>query len=234
MDFSKFNFQIGKDFSAKVRSLIGSQVPPSGDPAGLVFHLLVSFSRNRFRLTEDSVDTCLKSVLGGNSSDDFEVFHLEEQIFRFAVSSKQVGLMVIKLNSVACDWFKLGFFLLNDGGFKKALAFAKSDSGPSYPWKVSDSRSSRNRPFAHVASTSIHPLSGANCTPLGPLNRFRPDHPSAQRSSRSVFSRLQFPRQSVFIDSELQIRQRFLNLETVKGLHRFMGQAAQLSRGPIL
>jgi hypothetical protein len=186
MDFSKLDFQIGKDFSDKVRSLLGSHVTPGGKSKELVFHLLVSFSRNRFRLTGDSVGICLQAVLGGEASA-FEVFHLDDQIFRFSVCSKQVGLMVLGLNPIACEWFKLGFFLLTDSGLKKALVFAKLDSGPSFSWESSRSKGVAKKSFAQIASARNHPLIGANCTPLVP-----------QKSSRSVFDRLRFPRRSVF------------------------------------
>jgi hypothetical protein len=95
--------------------------------------------------------------------------------------------MVLRLNSFACEWFKLGFVLLNDFGFKKALVFAKLDSGPSFSWESSRSKGVAKKSFAQVASARYHPLTGANCTPLGP-----------QKSSRLVFDRLHFPRRSVF------------------------------------
>lgn len=64
MDFSKFNYELGKAFSQSVLSTLGSQVNFDGKLAGQGFHLLASFSRNRFRLSEESVNTCLLSVLG--------------------------------------------------------------------------------------------------------------------------------------------------------------------------
>jgi hypothetical protein len=195
MDFSKLDFRIGKDFSSKVLETLGSQVSAHGKPAGQVFHLLVSFSRNRFRLTEDSVGICLQSILGG-TAEDFDPFLLEDQIFRFAVASKQVGFMILELVSFSCEWFKLGFFLLNDGGFHKALAFAKSDSGPSYSWERSGFMKLHHS-YAQAASSSSHPLTGANCIPLGP--RERRHHSSIEKAkSSSVFDRLHFPRRSLF------------------------------------
>jgi hypothetical protein len=162
----------------------------------------------------------------------FEVYHLDDQIFRFSVCSKQVGLMVLRLNSFVCEWFKLGFFLLNDSSFKKALVFAKLDSGPSFSWESSRSKGVAKKSFAQIASARNHPLTGANCTPLGP-----------QKSSRSVFDRLQFPRFSTgcnfpagqfLIDLDLQILQNNLNQAAGKRPHRFLGQAAHPLRSPIL
>nr|TKW15585.1 hypothetical protein SEVIR_5G247400v2 [Setaria viridis] len=115
MDFSKLNFQIGKDFSSKVHKLFGLPINSAGKPAGNGFLLLVSFSRKRSRLSDDSVVICLQSVLEGIAKD-FAVFQLEEQIFRIAVSFKQVGFLTLNLNDVAREFFKLHFFLCNDLG----------------------------------------------------------------------------------------------------------------------
>jgi hypothetical protein len=92
MDLSKLNFDMGKVFSSKVLNSLGVQVSPSVQ-TGRVFFLLVSFSRNRFRLSEESFGFCLQSVLGG-SALDFAVLQLEEQIFRFYVTSNHVSFMV--------------------------------------------------------------------------------------------------------------------------------------------
>jgi hypothetical protein len=134
MDFSRFDFSKGKAFSAKVAGALGSKVCSSDVPLDCGFFLLVSFSRNRFRLTEESVNICLQSILGGQASD-FRPFLMEDQIFKFSVSSKKVAFMVLALSPVVEDLFKLAFFLCNDSGFNLALRFAKADSGPSFSWE---------------------------------------------------------------------------------------------------
>jgi hypothetical protein len=252
MDLSKLDFNKGMAFSSKVAGALGSKVCNSGMPLDCGFFLLVSFSRNRFRLTEELVSICLQSVLGGQASD-FEPFLMEEQIFQFSISSKNVAFMVLALSPVAEDLFKLAFFLYNDSGFHHALRFAKIDSGPSFSWELArkkksavSSRRSSNAHFGLLRSsrssqlngvrtrnsnysydyrremhksnsssrpsyaqvTGFHrpPLSGANADPIGkglsePFNTRGSQEISSSRNPPTnglVFSRLHFPRRSVF------------------------------------
>jgi hypothetical protein len=252
MDLSRLDFSKGKDFSSKVAGALGSKVCNTDVPLDCGFFLLVSFSRNRFRLTEESVSICLQSVLGGQASD-FRPFLMEDQIFKFSVSSKSVAFMVLALSPVAEDLFKLAFFLCNDSGFHHALRFAKIDSGPSFSWEparkkkseVSSKRSlsahfvhlksprpsqligartrnsnhlnvlrremhksnSSSRPsYAQVTGFHRPPLSGANADPIGkglsePFNTRGSQEISSSRNPPTnglVFSRLHFPRRSVF------------------------------------
>jgi hypothetical protein len=141
-------------------------------------------------------------VLGGIASD-FNPILLEEQIFRFSVASKQVALMIVELSQVSEVNFRVGFFLCNDQGFQKALRFAKSDSGPSFHWESPRSKSPRSS-YADVVRVHQPPLSGANVVPLG-SNRSYSSQSRQVRNLKmhkiapaSVFSRLQFPRRSVF------------------------------------
>lgn len=66
----------------------------------------------------------------GGKAHLFLVEQLEDQIFKFSVSSRNVGFMVINQSSVICELFGLSFFLLNDIVFSKALKFAKKVQGP--------------------------------------------------------------------------------------------------------
>lgn len=206
MDFSKLDFAAGEAFSKKIFNLFKCGVFSDTSPASEGFSLLVSFSRNRFRLTEDSVNTCLQSVLGGRAQL-FKADQMEDQIFKFRVSSRQVGFLICELGSRSCEWFNLAFFLYNDDGFLKALSFAKRDSGPSFNWESPKYKGSKasyayvvknnhaaacsDRPFSQRSP----PLSGANAIPVG---KSRGNIISGSSSGRSVFSRLVFPRKSVF------------------------------------
>nr|TKW01385.1 hypothetical protein SEVIR_8G176600v2 [Setaria viridis] len=152
---------------------IGTQVTLDETKAGNGFHLLVVFSRNRFRLSAETVNTCLNSILGGKK-ESFMAEELEEQIFKFKVSSREVGFLIVNQGLVLCDLFKLSFFLLNDDGFAKALKFAKQDSGPLYYWQ------SAKKKEIHV---------------VVPVQREK-FYPAPRKS---VFQRMQnLPRQSVF------------------------------------
>jgi hypothetical protein len=213
MDTSKLNFDIGKVFSSKVFDVLGSWVTPNGKPAGRDFFLLVSFSRNRFRLTEDSVGLCLQSVLGGNAFD-FNSLKLEDQIFRFTVSSKKVGLLILELSQVAEKFFKLAFFLCNDSGFQRALRFAKMDSGPSFSWEPAYAKKSKSS-YVEVVKANCSPLTGANSVPMGTKSSRSTGLLQANelmqkgKGTASVFSRLHFPHRSVF--ERLSSPDRFQN-----------------------
>lgn len=142
---------------------MGYDGPPSCDE----FFLLASFSRSRFRLSEENVGVYLQSILGGNPSS-FAVSTLVDRVFRFSVSRKAIGLEILRLGLFACLVFKVAFFFCNDHGFSEAASFSKSDSGPSFDWVEVRSKKSPSKPsFAHIVKRSTPPLSGANATPLG-------------------------------------------------------------------
>jgi hypothetical protein len=168
MDFSRFDFSKGKAFSAKVAGALGSKVCSSDVPLDCGFFLLVSFSRNRFRLTEESVNICLQSILGGQASD-FRPFLMEDQIFKFSVSSKKVAFMVLALSPVVEDLFKLAFFLCNDSGFNLALRFAKADSGPSFSWEPVRKKKSEAYYKRSLNFHSGHPFPPAPAKSLRPV-----------------------------------------------------------------
>lgn len=133
MDPSSHDLQRGRDFEAKVWHSCGKSFSFACPPNSGEFFLLVSFSRCRFRLTEDNVSYCLQVVMGGES-ESFLVSSLDNFVFCYVVSSKEMGLLIISLRTIVVEAFKLGFFLCNDHGFQKALDFSKLDCGPSYDW----------------------------------------------------------------------------------------------------
>lgn len=139
MDLSKLDFAPGRAFNKKIWDSISSSVGYEGSPCSNEFFLLISFSRSRFRFSEENVGLCLQSVLGGNPSS-FAPSCVEKRVFRFAVSSKQVGLLVLRLSVVDSLAFKLAFFLCNDRGLSDATAFSLRNSGPSFDWVEVGSR----------------------------------------------------------------------------------------------
>lgn len=106
MDLSFLDFQSGKCLRNHFRLSPGFLVSLDSDPPSNGFLLLVSFSRKRFRLTNDSVATYLQSNLGGIAKD-FAAVLVDQQIFRFTVSCKQVGFLVPGLNSFVSEHFKM-------------------------------------------------------------------------------------------------------------------------------
>lgn len=195
MDPPALDLHHGQVFSSNVASSLGVPVCPTEAFGFQDFFLLVSFSRCKFRLTEEWVDSALSAVLGGNSSS-FHPLSLDDRIFRFSVSCKKVGFLVLHLSSLSCVEFKLGFFLYNDSGFQSALDFSLSDSGPTYDW-VEVGHKNAKHSYAQAVKNGSSLLSGANLVPLGNVNRsgaaFRS---SAQQNSGQ--NRHSSPRKSVF------------------------------------
>jgi hypothetical protein len=193
----------------------------------------------RFRLSPESVEHCLASVLGGTSKN-FAAIQLEDQIFRFSVSSKQVGFLVLRLESFACDSFKLAFHLYNDSGLFAARVFSKSDSGPPpSPWIEVNRKNKNGSSYADVVRSNQPTLTGANTTPIGRqttdsrrangvINFSNKGFKSLSSSGIhpkqriSVFNRISFPRRSVFDR---------LNLGG-KSLNRSFQISNQKSKGP--
>jgi hypothetical protein len=83
------------------------------------------------RLSSESVGLILQSVLGG-SMDLYSVVELEQQLFKFIVLDRQVGLRVYALKSSACATFKVFFHLWNENGLARARISSTSDSGPRF------------------------------------------------------------------------------------------------------
>jgi hypothetical protein len=151
---SSLDFLLGSSFSQKIVNSFGCSVGYEGPSSMGEFFLLVSFSRNSFRLNATTVGACLHSVLG-DKPPSFSASRLEDQVFRFTVSSSKVGFMVLQLGIISERLFKIGFFLCNDRGFQEAVSFSKRDSGPVYDWV--EVRSRRNSSTPNPASTQRAP-----------------------------------------------------------------------------
>lgn len=63
------------------------------------FHLVAEFTRSKIRLNEDSVGMILLLRFGGRASL-FQVRHLQNWSYKFTVSSKEVGISIIKEGNV--------------------------------------------------------------------------------------------------------------------------------------
>ncbi|KAM0871397.1 hypothetical protein ACQ4PT_039415 [Festuca glaucescens] len=107
------DFSLGSVFKSDVKRKFRSTVHPLGKANH--FLLVVSFGRSKFKLDEFSVSLALESCIGG-LADDLSVLQLDERVFRFSVSSKQVGFLIYSLKSVACTAFKCYFHLWCGGG----------------------------------------------------------------------------------------------------------------------
>src|SRR4051812_32886830 len=68
------------------------------------FILVVSFVRHSFRLDEDSVSLALESAIGGYCSK-LKVSRLQDQVFPFHVSCKDVGFFIFHQCTFVCPKF---------------------------------------------------------------------------------------------------------------------------------
>ncbi|CAO2150915.1 unnamed protein product [Urochloa humidicola] len=112
---SCLDFDPGLTFQRLVRDRFSCPVSFSPTPSSSEFWLVCSFGRSALRLNVDSVGLILQAVLGGIDRD-FRVFHLSGWMFRFSVFSKDVGLMVYRLNKFLCQHFSIFFALWGNGG----------------------------------------------------------------------------------------------------------------------
>lgn len=179
----------GEKFSAFILGKFGKSVAyqPSSSAA---FSLLVAFGRCRFHLDEAFVARSLSAILGG-PANSFQVCLIEDRIFLFPVSCKEVGFEIYKIRRFVCVNFELAFNLLNESGLSFARSFTSNLSV--FPWMEVQRKSS----YAEIASKPAEVLTGANKIPVRQqLNDRRMFFANNRR--KSVFDRIIFPRTSVF------------------------------------
>ena len=111
MELPSLNFRPSKVVEAEVHRKFGSPVclDPSSPSPG--FHLVLSFGRCKFRLSEENAAIILQSVIGGYACA-FRLYTLSDRVFHFSVSSSTVGFHIYKLRAFECSQFKLFFNLL--------------------------------------------------------------------------------------------------------------------------
>lgn len=184
----------GPRFAAFVLSKFGRSVSLVSPENG-AFSMLAAFGRCRFCLEESSVAQSLSAILGG-PAESFNVCLVEERIFLFSVSCKEVGFEIYKLRTFKCADFELFFHLFNDSG----LSFARSHTScsPVFPWEEVGKKPSYDETVQNVR------LTGANSVPVSSKSvgtSSRSSCKQLQGSSplrKSVFDHIQFPRRSVF------------------------------------
>lgn len=80
---------------------------------------MAEFIRSKIRLTESSVSTILLACFGGHASL-FKVQQLQNWSFKFVISSKEVGLSIIKGSNISVPDFNINFLLWGEGGPKSS------------------------------------------------------------------------------------------------------------------
>lgn len=180
MDLSLLDQRPGSLFSTKVKSLLCCSVT-SG--SGFGFWLLAAFPCSKLRLSEDTVGFLLQSALGGVASE-FLVKEVADWVFKFRVTSKEVGFLVYGLKDFSSDSFRVVFNICNDIGFDRSVEAIS----PSEPWqrvsykKVKKSYVEAVKTPLSFSPSRFDPRTGANASVLGKKD---PLHPRA-----SVFARL--------------------------------------------
>lgn len=114
MEFPGLSFSPGLKLQEEIRRKLGVPVShPSVDRSS--FSLVAAFGCYKFRFSPASVGVLLQVAIGGSAAH-FNVSQLGERMFKFLVSTKAVGLLVVNLRSFRCDSFKVTFFLWGISG----------------------------------------------------------------------------------------------------------------------
>jgi hypothetical protein len=154
MGTSLLEFQPGLAIQAPVWKDFGLQVSPV-DNSRSAFFLVISFGCCKHRLSPHSVGLLLQSTIEGNE-DAFRVFQLAPRVFRFSVSSKNVGFFIASLRSYDCSEFKAYFHLWNSCGLNWKQEYATFAQEEASSW----------RQVSKVGSSSGSYLDAAKKPPL--------------------------------------------------------------------
>lgn len=133
----------------------------------------------------------LQASLGGNHAL-FNVARLGERVFCFSVASKKVGFFIYNMRSYECQKFKVFFPSLGEWWPSVNREFAQWNQEEDSEWTlVQRKKKPPKKSCAEVAKLGYNKvLTGANVVPITTQSSSTP--------MKTVFDRLQFPRQSVF------------------------------------
>jgi hypothetical protein len=115
MDLSRLDFRPGSLFEADVKRRFSVPVCSGSPNSPSAFWLVVSFGRCIFKLDSVSVGHLLQAAFGGFARR-FMVLSLADRVFRFTVSSKDVGFHIYNSRCIVRPEFKAFFNLWNSGG----------------------------------------------------------------------------------------------------------------------
>lgn len=147
------------------------------------FFLVAEFTRSRIRLTEESVGTILLSYFGGRASL-FKVCKLHDHLFKFSVSSLDVGFAIYNGGNISLPEFNLCFLLWGPNDPKRrSLADPELEEG----WTLVSRNKRQNSYEEAVRAPRFFDQSRNNSTRHG--------RTQAQSSVAvtTVFDRLQIP-----------------------------------------
>jgi hypothetical protein len=115
MDLSRLDFRPGSLSEADVSRRFSAPVCSGSPNSPSAFWLVVSFGRCIFKLDPVSVGHLLQAAFGGFARG-FKVLSLADRVFRFTVSSKDVGFHIYNSRCIVRPEFKAFFNLWNSGG----------------------------------------------------------------------------------------------------------------------
>jgi hypothetical protein len=111
--FKDLDFSHGINFAKVVKNKFHKEVHPSSSSGH--FLMVVAFGRATFKLEEDLVGIALEAAISGFCGQ-LKVSLLQDRVFSFTVSNKEVGFHILKLRKFSCAHFKCFFYLWGRGG----------------------------------------------------------------------------------------------------------------------
>ena len=190
MELTGVNFRPGIRVQAAINQRFGLPVSLSGISSG-VFFLVASFGRCKFHLCSLSMGLLHQATIGG-IAQDFCVLQLAPRVFRFSVSSKNMGFYIFKLASFECSNYKIFFHLWGNGGPRWDLelaAFNREDDS----WMLDKGSQRRLKRLSYVDAVKSGILTGANSLPVKQKFSILTES-NRPPSKQSVFDRLIFPK----------------------------------------
>lgn len=141
--------------------------------------------------------TILQATIGG-SAELFNVCYLSDRVFRFSVSSHNVGFHVYKLRSFQCSNYKIFFHLWHGGGPDYISEFRRWCIEEQALWREVSRKSSSTSKLVRP------PLTGANSVPVHQIHgnnflnsKYFSSHNSIHHARNSVFNRLHLNEKTV-------------------------------------
>jgi hypothetical protein len=193
MALLSLDLQSGLDLQLEIWRNFHQAVCFSPDFSSGEFLLVASFGRCKFHLDCSSVGSLLQSALGGSTAD-FNVVFISDQVFRFSVSCKDIGLFIYHLNYFKWDSFVVYFHLWNNGGANWQKEFQAFQLEEIDSWQIVQQR---KQSYADIVCKLA--VTRANAIPLHHQKERRPrivqlnNAKTAQARRISVFDHLGKP-----------------------------------------
>lgn len=167
--------------------------PVTSSLSSYSFALVVAFGRCKHRLDCDSVSCMLQATLGGDAKL-FHVSHLSKRSFKFFVSSKTVGFLIVNLRSFECNDFFFTLHLWSNGGPNWRREFSLFQMEEANSWQAVRTKRSASAPnipatnsFVQAGKSFADATRNPSCTtPLPTSAPFTADHPLLLSGANAV------------------------------------------------